>query len=111
MSTVAEPRTLVVVGSQPTSRAGGLLAGIPRGDEAVLIALGSRPTKAQRVVIEEALALAADRRFTLTVEAVADAPALRERLGTARNVRIIATRGERRRWNLGRGVLNALAAT
>jgi hypothetical protein len=101
MRTVTDTRTFVVVGTRPTSQAAELFAGVESGDEAILLSLGIRPTPAQQQVAEEALSLAAERRFLLTAETVADPATLRSRSRDAVNVLIAASRGERRRWNLG----------
>lgn len=110
MRTVADTRTFVVVGKHPASRANDLFAGVAGGGEAILIALGLRPTPAQQLVTEEALSLAAERRFILTAETVADPVTLRDRLHDAGTVLVAATRGERRRWRLGRDGLSAPGA-
>jgi hypothetical protein len=101
MRIMAGTRTFVVLGTRPVFDATELFADVATGGEAFLLALGSRPTLAQQVVTEEALALAADRRFVLTAETVADPAMLRERLDDAGTILIAASRGERRRWNLG----------
>ena len=107
MKTVTDTRTFVVVGKRPTPSAAGLLDGVAGGDEVVLLALGRQPTPAQQLLVEDALALAADRRFVLTAETVADAGTLRDRVGEAMAVRVAATRAERRRWDLRRDELSA----
>jgi len=99
MKTV-DARTVVVLGRRPGSSAAELLADVAYGDEALLVALGRRPTPAQQVIVADALALAADRRFVLTAESVANEAALRERLSDPSAVRVFASRSERRRWNL-----------
>jgi hypothetical protein len=101
MSAVTDTRTFVVIGKRPMYGASELFADLGTGGEAILIALGLRPTPAQQLVVEEALALAAERRFVLTAETVAEVAALSDRLRTAPTVRVAATRGERRRWHLG----------
>jgi len=110
MRTVADTRTFVVVGKHPASNAADLFADVGAGGQAFLLALGLRPTPAQQHVTGEALALAADRRFVLTAETVADPTTLRERLREAGTVQVAATRSERRRWNLGRYALSARVA-
>jgi hypothetical protein len=100
MKTVTDTRTFVVVGTRPTTHAAELFADVESGGEAILLSLGLRPTKAQQQVAEEALSLAAERRFVLTAETVADPATLGSRLRDAVSVLIAATRGERRRWNL-----------
>ena len=102
MRTVTNAQTYVVLGARPASRAAELLADVESGGEAILLSLGLRPTLAQQLVTEEALSLAATRRFVLTAETVADPATLRDRLRRAGTVLIAATRGERRRWRLGR---------
>jgi hypothetical protein len=101
MRAVTGTRTFVVVGSRPASRAADLFADIRTGGEAFLFALGLRPTPAQRLMVSEALEIAAARRFVLTAESIGDADALRDRLRDAGTVRVEATRSERRRWDLG----------
>ena len=108
MKTVTETPTFVVVGTRPASRAAELFSDVASGGEAILLSLGLRPTRAQQLVAEEALSLAAERRFVLTAETVADPTTLGSRLRDAVNVLIAATRGERRRWKLGE--LSARAA-
>jgi hypothetical protein len=107
MRTVTGTRTFVVVGKRPSSTAAELFTDVGSGGEAFLFALGLRPTPAQQLVIEEALSLAAERRFVLTAETVADMATLASRLRDARTVSIAATRGERRRWHLGREAVSA----
>ena len=110
MRTVADTRTFVVVGRHPASRADDLFAGVASGGEAILIALGLRPTPAQQLLTEEALSLAAERRFVLTAETIADPATLRDRLHDAGRVLVAATRGERRRWSIGGEALSAPGA-
>ena len=110
MKTVTDIRTFVVVGVRPTSRAAELFADVASGGEAILLSLGLRPTRAQQFLTEEALTLAADRRFVLTAETIADSPTLANRLRNAMTVSISATRRERRRWHLGRDAVNARGA-
>lgn len=101
MRTVADTRLFVVLGRRPASTAAELFADVRTGGEAFLLVLGLRPTPAQRLVTEEALSLAAERRFVLTAETVSGPGALREVLHEAPTVLVVATRGERRRWELG----------
>ncbi len=107
MKIVTGTRTFVVVGERPTSTAAELFADVGSGGEAFLFALGLRPTPAQQLVTEEALSLAAERRFVLTAETVADVATLESRLRDAGTVSIAATRAERRRWHLGREAVSA----
>ena len=100
MKTVTDTRTFVVVGARPRSRAAELFADVASGGEAFLLALGLRPTPAQQLVVEDALALAAEHRFVLTAESVGDPATLATRLRDAVRVSVAATRGERRRWKL-----------
>ena len=102
MRAVTDARTYVVVGTRPTSRAAELFGGVASGGEAILLSLGVRPTRAQQQVTEDALSLAAERRFVLTAETVPDPTALGSLLRDAGTVLVAATRGERRRWDLGR---------
>jgi hypothetical protein len=100
MRTVAATRTFVVVGARPRGSALGALGDVPFGGEAVLVVLGLHPTTDQQRLTEEALTLAAERRFTLTAEMVGSREQLHDRVREASVVRIDASRGERRRWNL-----------
>lgn len=100
MRSVTDTRTLVVVGARPRSSAIDALGDIPIGGEAVVVVLGLHPTPDQQRLTEEALTLAAERRFTLTAEMIPSQAQLQDRLREATVVRIAAARGERRRWNL-----------
>ena len=102
MKTVAETRTLVVVGARPGANAIDLLGDVPFGGEAVLLVLGLQPTPEQQRLTEDALELAAKRRFKLTPEMISGPSQLHERSPEASIVRIVAGRGERRRWQLQR---------
>jgi len=106
MKTVSDMRTFVVVGAHPRASAIEALTDVPSGGEAVVFVLGLHPTPGQRRLTEEALALAAERRFTLTAELVSGRSQLHERLREATIVRVLAGRGERRRWDLGRVTVN-----
>lgn len=100
MRTVSDTRTLVVVGARPRRNAIEVLGDVPAGGEAVLVVLGLRPTLDQQRLTEEALRLAAERRFTLTAEMSEGQERLMDRLREATVVRITAARRERHRWNL-----------
>jgi hypothetical protein len=100
MSTVTDTRTLVVVGARPRWSALDALGDVPFGGEAVLVALGLHPTPDQQRLTEDALMLAAERRFMLTAEMVGSREQLHDRVRKASVVRVAASRGERRRWNL-----------
>jgi hypothetical protein len=100
MRTVAGTQTLVVLGARPRRSALDALGDVPFGGEAVLVVLGLHPTVDQQRLTEEALTLAAERRFTLTAEMVGSREQLDDRVRDASVVQIIASRGERRRWNL-----------
>jgi hypothetical protein len=102
MKTVTDMRTFVVVGARPRSNAIDALGDVRAGGEAALYVLGLHPSAGQQRVTKDALELAAERRFTLTAELIAGRPQLHERLRDATTVRILASRGERRRWTLGR---------
>jgi hypothetical protein len=104
MKTVTDTRTFVVVGARPRSNAIDALGDLRTGGEAVLYVLGLHPSAGQQRLTREALELAAERRFTLTAELVAGRSQLHERLRDATTVRILAGRGERRRWTLGRDI-------
>jgi hypothetical protein len=106
MKAVTDTRTLVVVGAHPRSSAIQALSDVPSGGEAFIYVLGLRPTPAQQRLTEDALTLAAERRFTLTAELIPGRSQLHERLRGAVIVRVLAGRGERRRWDLGRVAVN-----
>jgi hypothetical protein len=103
MKTVTDTRTFVVVGARPRASAIDALGDVSAGGEAVVYVLGLHPTPGQQRVTQDALELAAERRFTLTAELVAGRSQLHERLREATIVRILAGRGERRRWDLAVG--------
>ena len=65
MRAVTDTRTFVVVGARPRSSAIDALGDVPIGGEAVVVVLGLHPTPDQQRLTEEALTLAAERRFTL----------------------------------------------
>ena len=93
MRTVTDTRTFVVVGARPRSSAIDALgrrAGRRRGGALVL---GLHPTAGQQRLTEDALELAAERRFTLTAELIAGRAQLHDRLREATMVRILAGRG------------------
>jgi hypothetical protein len=100
MRTVTQTRTLVILGARPRTSASDTLGDVPAGGDAVLVVLGLHPTPDQQRLTEDALTLAAERRFTLTAEMVGSRDKLQERLHEATVVRIAAARSERRRWNL-----------
>ncbi len=102
MSIVARTRTVVVVGARPRGGASDLFGGVQPGEEAALFVLGLEPTSRQRRITEEALAMAAGRRFILTAELIPGPSQLRERLEDEDQVRIVAGRREARRWRIGR---------
>jgi hypothetical protein len=104
MKTVTDRRTFVVVGARPRSSAIDAFGDLGAGGEAVLYVLGLHPSAGQQRWTRDALELAAERRFTLTAELIAGRSQLHERLREATTVRILAGRGERRRWTLGRDV-------
>jgi hypothetical protein len=110
MRTVTDTRTFLVLGGRPASRATELLAGVASGGEAFVLALGLRPTPAQQRFVEDALALAAKRRFVLTAETIGDPDTLHARLRDAIAVRTEATRRERRQWHLGGDEVSARGA-
>ncbi len=97
---MTDTRTLVVIGARPRRSAIDTLGDVPAGGEAVLVVLGLHPTPDQQRLTEDALTLAAERRFTLTAEMINHMEPLQDRLREATVVRIAAARGERRRWNL-----------
>jgi hypothetical protein len=106
MRTVTDMRTFVVVGARPRSSAIDALGDLRAGGEAVLYVLGLHPSAGQQRLTQDALELAAERRFTLTAELIPGRSQLHERLRDATIVRILAGRGERRRWTLGRVPVN-----
>ena len=106
MTTVTDTRTIVVVGARPRSSAIDAFGDVPASGEAVLYLLGLHPSPGQQRLTQEALELAAERRFTLTAELIAGRSQLHERLREATTLRILAGRGERRRWSLGRVPVN-----
>jgi hypothetical protein len=106
MKTVTDMRTFVVVGARPRSSAIDALGDLRAGAEAVLYVLGLHPSAGQQRLTQDALELAAERRFTLTAELIAGRSQLHERLREATIVRVLAGRGERRRWTLGRAPVN-----
>ena len=110
MRTVADTRTFVVLGARPASGAAQLLANVASDGEAILLSLGLRPTPAQQLFTEEALSIAAERRFVLRAETVADPATLGNLREGAASLLVEATRGERRRWRLRRGGVSARGA-
>jgi hypothetical protein len=100
MSTVALTRTVVVVGTRPRSTAAQALGAVRPGEAMAMFVLGVEPTRAQRRLTDEALLIAADRRFVLTVELVAAPSARRQRLHEGDEVRVLARPKEARRWGL-----------
>jgi len=106
MKTVTDMRTFVVVGARPRSSAIDALGDLRAGGEAVLYVLGLHPSVGQQRLTQDAIELAAEHRFTLTAELIAGRSQLHERLREATIVRILASRGERRRWTLGRVPVN-----
>jgi hypothetical protein len=101
MSTVmTKPSTCVVLGVRARARAVDLLGDVPPRAEAELIVLGVYPTEAQRRVIEEALALADERRFVLTARMVTRPDELVEPTRAATTLRLVVGRRERRLWEL-----------
>jgi hypothetical protein len=103
MKTVTDTRTFVVVGARPRSSAIDALGDVPAGGEAFVFVLGLHPSPAQQRLTREALELAAERRFSLTAELVSGRSQLHELLRGATILRILAARGERRRWGLAFG--------
>ena len=80
MSTVTDTRTLVVVGARPRRSALDALGDVPFGGEAMLVVLGLHPTPDQQRLTEDALTLAAERRFVLTAEMVGNREQLHDRV-------------------------------
>lgn len=103
MSTVAtKASTCVVLGTRARTSAIDLLGDVPPGGQADLLVLGVYPTEGQRRVTEQALALAAERRFVLTAALVTRPEELVDVTQRAATLRIVADRRERRFWGLGR---------
>jgi hypothetical protein len=103
MNTVAtNTSTCVVLGTRTRASAIDLLRDVPPGGHADLLVLGLYPTESQRRVTEEALALAAERRFVLTAALVTRPEELVEVTQRATTLRIVVDRRERRIWGLGR---------
>jgi hypothetical protein len=100
MSTVTETRIVVVVGRRPRHAAAEVVADVRAGDEAVVLVLGLEPSTRQRRLVEDALALAAERGFVLTAELVPTPSRLSERLRSGDDVRVVARSAEKRRWRL-----------
>jgi hypothetical protein len=103
MKTVTDTRTIVVIGARPRSSAIDALGDVPTGGEALVFVLGLHPSPGQQRLTQDALELASEHRFTLTAELVANRSQLHELLRGATIVRILAGRGERRRWSLDVG--------
>lgn len=91
-------RTVVIVGARPGATATELFGDVRPGDEALLVVLGLKPTPQQRRLTEEALTMAAERRFVLTAELVPNRFRLPERLREGDELRVFARPRERRRW-------------
>jgi hypothetical protein len=100
MSTVTETRTVVVVGRRPRRSAADVLGDVRPGEEAAVFLLGLDPTPAQRRLTEDAIAMAADRRFLLTAELIPGASWLDERLRDGDDIRALTRRREARRWGI-----------
>ena len=66
MRTVARTRTVLVVGKRARSATVDVLRRVHPGEEAAVLVLGLQPTPGQRRLSEEALAMAAERRFVLS---------------------------------------------
>jgi len=103
MRTVTTTRTVVVVGARPRATADRVFRDVGPGQEAALFVLGLDPTPAQQRLTEEALALAAERRFVLTAELISTPTSLRRRLEQRDEIRVAAGRREARRWKIGTG--------
>lgn len=100
MSTVTETRTVVVVGRRPRRSAADALGDVRPGEEAAVFLLGLEPTAAQRRLTEDALAMAAERRFLLTAELIPAPPWLEERIRDGDDIRALTRRQEARRWGI-----------
>lgn len=91
-------RTVVLVGARPGTTAMELFGDLRAGDEALLVVLGLEPTQQQRRLTDEALTMAAERRFVLTAELVPNRSRLLERLREGDELRVFARPRECRRW-------------
>jgi hypothetical protein len=100
MSTVTETRTVVVVGRRPRRSATDVFGDVRPGEEAAVFVLGLDPTAAQRRLTEDALAMAAARRFLLTAELIPAWSWLKERLRDDDEVRSLVSGREARRWRI-----------
>jgi hypothetical protein len=103
MKTVTRTRLVVIVGKRPRSGATDVIGDVRPGEEAAVLVLGLDPTPAQRRLADEALAIAAERRFVITAELIPAPSWLRERLQDGDEVRIVAGRREARRWRIEPG--------
>lgn len=102
-------RIVVIVGARPRGTAHELLADVGRGSEAAVFVLGLDPTPGQRRLVDDALAMAADRRFVLTAELIPAPSWLRERLQDGDLVRVVARPREARRWGVEPGPVSGPA--
>ncbi len=100
-------RIVVVVGTRPRGTALELLGDVALGAEAAVYVLGLEPTPSQRRLVDDALAMAADRRFVLTAELIPAPSELEERLQEGDLVRVVARRREARRWGVEAGEVSA----
>jgi hypothetical protein len=103
MSTVTRTRTVVVVGTRPRTSPADVLDDVPPGEAAAVFVLGLDPSTEQRRFADQALAMAAERRFVLTAELIAAPSRLAERLRDGDVVRVVARNRETRRWRLEPG--------
>jgi hypothetical protein len=103
MRTVARTRTVLVVGKRARSATVDVLRRVHPGEEAAVLVLGLQPTPGQRRLSEEALAMAAERRFELTAELIPEPSSLAERLREGDRVTVLAGRREARRWRIASG--------
>jgi hypothetical protein len=100
MRTVTRTRRVVVVGSRPRASALEIVGDVNAGDEAAVFVLGLDPTPSQRRLVDEALAMAAERRFELAAELIPAPSWLRRRLRDGDDVRVVARKREARRWKV-----------
>jgi hypothetical protein len=103
MKTVTRTRLVVVVGRRQRSTAATVFGDLRPGEEAAVFVLGLNPTPAQRRLTDEALAIAAERRFAITAELIPAPSWLRERLRDGDEVRVVARDREARRWRIEPG--------
>lgn len=96
----ADVRAVVVVGSRRRGDIDQILDGFGPRHEVVLLVLGLRLSAWQRRIVEKALEMSAEKRFTLTAELVAGPSRLREYVEGRGDLHVFAGRREVRRFDL-----------